>query len=93
MRLKKEMITYLSTRIVRELTDKGLLDCGEDSASVTESIGAIIYGDLHVEDDLNDEVKTMLEKMSDELDNSQVDYRKMFQMVKQKLARERGIIL
>lgn len=93
MKLKREMITYLATKIVRDLTDKGLLDCGEDAESVIEKIGAIIYGDLHVEDDLNDEVKTLLEKMGDELDRSQIDYRKMFQMVKQKLARERGIIL
>jgi hypothetical protein len=93
MKLKREMISYLASRIIKDLTDKGLLDCGGETANVTESIGAIIYGDLHVEDDLNEEVKTMLEKMSEELDNSQVDYRKMFQMVKQKLARERGIIL
>lgn len=93
MRLKKEMIDYLATKIVRELTEKGLLDCGDDDSAVTASISAIIYKDLHVEDDLNDEVKTLLEKMGDELDKSQIDYRKMFQMVKQKLARERGIIL
>lgn len=93
MRLKREMISYLATKIVRDLADKGLLDCGEDTENVIERIGAIIYGDLHVEDDLNDEVKTLLEKMSEELDRSQIDYRKMFQMVKQKLARERGIIL
>lgn len=93
MKLKREMISYLATRIVRDLTDKGLVDCGEDAGNVIERIGAIIYGDLHVEDDLNDEVKTLLEKMSEELDRSQIDYRKMFQMVKQKLARERGIIL
>lgn len=93
MRLKREMISYLATKIVRDLTDKGLLDCGEETENVVESIGAIIYGDLHVEDDLNDEVKVLLEKMSEELDKSQIDYRKMFQMVKMKLARERGIIL
>lgn len=93
MRLKKEMIDYLASRIVGELTEKGLLDCGDDAASVTETIGSVIYSDLHVEDDLNDEVKVLLEKMGEELDKSQIDYRKMFQMVKQKLARERGIIL
>jgi hypothetical protein len=93
MKLKREMISYLATKILRDLTEKGLVDCGEDVVDVTERIGAIIYGDLHVEDDLNDEVKTLLEKMSEELDRSQIDYRKMFQMVKQKLARERGIIL
>ncbi|MBI4666054.1 MAG: DUF507 family protein [Nitrospinae bacterium] len=93
MRLKKEMIDYLAQRIVTVLIEKGHIDPGEDTEGVCESISGVIFADLHKEDDLNDEVKAMLEKMGDELDRSQVDYRKMFQMVKQKLARERGIIL
>ena len=35
----------------------------------------------------------ILEEMGDEIDSANINYRKMFQMVKQKLARERGLIL
>jgi len=51
------------------------------------------HGDLLVEDDLNLEVKEILDGMGDEIDQANINYRKMFQMVKTKLARERGLIL
>lgn len=65
---------------------------GEDDG-VLETISGVIIRDLQVEDELNTEVKALLEKMVDEFDKSNINYRKMFQIVKQKLARERGIIL
>ncbi|MBI5814535.1 MAG: DUF507 family protein [Nitrospinae bacterium] len=93
MKLRKEMIDFLAGRIVTTLSEKELIDYSDDYDGVMETISAIIFEDLSVEDNLNDEVKVMLEKMGEELDKTNVNYRKMFQMVKQKLARERGIIL
>jgi hypothetical protein len=93
MKLRKEMIDYLAKRIVTDLVDREILEVEEDQSGVIESIANIISDDLRVEDDLNDEVKLMLEAMEDDLDRSNVDYRKMFQMVKSKIARERGLIL
>jgi hypothetical protein len=48
---------------------------------------------LSVEDRLNAEVRQLLKAYEQQIDQGQVDYQKMFQMVKQKLVRERGIIL
>ena len=39
------------------------------------------------------EVRQMLKAYDKQIEQGQVDYQKMFQMVKQKLVRERGIIL
>lgn len=92
MRLRREMIDYLAGRLVDGLDEKELIDTGGDNEGVEESIAGVIVEDLLVEDQLNIEVKEMLDKMGDEIDNANINYRKMFQMVKQKLARERGLI-
>jgi len=93
MKLRKEMVDYLSRQIVAGLEEKELIDTGDESENIAESVSGIIVNDLQVEDELNDEVKVILEKMGDEIDSANINYRKMFQMVKQKLARERGLIL
>jgi hypothetical protein len=46
-----------------------------------------------VEDRLNDEVKDILRDHQDEMDKDNVDYSRMFTMVKTKLARERNLVL
>lgn len=92
MKLRREMIDYLAARIVKGLAEKEHVETDDDDA-VASSVAGIIVEDLSVEDDLNVEVKAMLERMEDEIDRSNINYRKMFQMVKQKLARERGLIL
>ena len=46
-----------------------------------------------VEDRLNDEVKEILRDFEDEMDKGNVDYSRMFTMVKTKLARERNLVL
>ena len=93
MRLRKEMIDYLARSIVYGLEEKELIDTGADTDEVVESVSGIITRDLQIEDGLNDEVKVILDDMGDEIDKANINYRKMFQMVKQKLAKERGLIL
>jgi hypothetical protein len=45
------------------------------------------------EDKLNDEVKKLLAAHEDEIAKGHMDYRKVFDLTKQKLAKERGIVL
>jgi hypothetical protein len=49
--------------------------------------------ELGVEDRLNAEVRRLMEPYEDQIEQGHVDYQKMFTMIKQKLVRERGIIL
>lgn len=46
-----------------------------------------------VEDRLNAEVREIMKAYSEQIDKGEADYNRLFQMVKQKLAKERGIIL
>jgi len=66
----------------------------EETPDKLESIiVAIVTEDLMVEDLLNEEVKTLLESKTEEYERSMMDYGRVFQMVKSKLVRERGLIL
>ena len=93
MRITKEFIATLSNRIVRSLIEKDMIIWEETPDKLESIIIAIVTEDLMVEDLLNEEVKTLLESKTEEYERSMMDYGRVFQMVKSKLVRERGLIL
>jgi uncharacterized protein len=93
MRITKEFIDTLSNRIVRSLIEKDMIIWEETPDKLESIIVAIVTEDLMVEDLLNEEVKTLLESKTEEYERSMMDYGRVFQMVKSKLVRERGLIL
>lgn len=93
MRITKEFIETVSKKIVRSLIDKDLIIWEDTTDKLETIIAGIITEDLMVEDRLNEEVKTLLESKTEEYERSMMDYGRVFQMVKSKLVRERGLIL
>ena len=93
MRITKEFVETLSRRVVRSLQDKDLMIWEEAIDKLETIVAGIIIEDLMVEDHLNEEVKTLLESKTEEYERSMMDYGRVFQMVKSKLVRERGLIL
>ena len=93
MRITKEFVETLSKKVVRSLIDKDLLIWEETIDKLETIVAGIIIEDLMVEDRLNEEVKTLLESKTEEYERSMMDYGRVFQMVKSKLVRERGLIL
>ena len=93
MRITKEFVETLSKKVVRSLKDKDLIIWEETIDKLETIIAGIIIEDLMVEDRLNEEVKTLLESKTEEYERSMMDYGRVFQMVKSKLVRERGLIL
>mgnify|MGYP001295133733 FL=1 len=92
MRLKKKFVEKISKKIIDSLIRKDLI-IWEGSRDKLESIiNDIIIDDLMVEDHLNDEVKQLLDSRTEEYERSMMDYGRVFQLVKSKLARERGLI-
>ena len=93
MRITKEFVETLSKKVVRSLTDQDLIIWEETIDKLESIVAGIITEDLMVEDRLNEEVKTLLESKTEEYERSMMDYGRVFQMVKSKLVRERGLIL
>jgi hypothetical protein len=93
MRITKELTELLTKKIVKSLFDQDLIIWEETPEKLQAVINAIITEDLMVEDMLNEEVKTLLESKTQEYERDMMDYGRVFQMVKSKLVRERGLIL
>ncbi len=93
MRLRKEMIERISVKIVDRLLRREIIEINTDEEALRTRIVNLIEEDLLVEDRLNDEVKDILRDHQDEMDKDNVDYSRMFTMVKTKLARERNLVL
>ena len=89
----REFVETLSKKVVRSLKDKDLIIWEETIDKLETIVAGIIIEDLMVEDRLNEEVKTLLESKTEEYERSMMDYGRVFQMVKSKLVRERGLIL
>ena len=92
MRLKKEFVEKIAKKIVASLKTKGEIIWEAPVEELEAIIADVIVDDLMVEDRLNEEVKMMLESNTDEYDRRMMDYGRAFQLVKSKLARERGLI-
>ena len=93
MRLRREMIEYLSKKIVETLVEKEMIELETDKEKLQGRINQLITEDLLVEDKLNEEVRELLRKHMEEVYKGDVDYSKMFNMIKNKLVKERGLIL
>ena len=93
MRITKELTELLTKKIIKSLIDQDLIIWEETPEKLQAVINAIITEDLMVEDMLNEEVKTLLESKTQEYERDMMDYGRVFQMVKSKLVRERGLIL
>ena len=93
MRITKELTELLTKKIVKSLFDQDFIIWEETPEKLQAVINAIITEDLMVEDMLNEEVKTLLESKTQEYERDMMDYGRVFQMVKSKLVRERGLIL
>ena len=92
MRLKKEFVEKISKKIVKSLIDEGLIIWEDKSEKLEAIINGLIVDDLMVEDRLNDEVKQLLDSRTEEYERSMMDYGRVFQLVKSKIARERDLI-
>lgn len=93
MRLRRKMIDYVAQTITDNLLANGLLTLETSADAVTAECRRLITEDLLVEDRLNDEVKEILNAHTNEMDRGNIDYARMFSMVKRQLVKERGLIL
>ena len=93
MRLRQEEIDYICWKILQSLKEDEVIDIIGDDEPVAGKLRLALTENLSVEDQLNREVDDILRNHLKEIQRDSVDYRRMFQMVKTKLARERNLVL
>jgi len=93
MRLTKEQVHHMAATVVSRLRGAGLLEVRGTIESLVHTIEKAITEELFVETRLNAEVRELLKPFESEFAQGRADYQKMFSMTKQRLVRERGLIL
>jgi uncharacterized protein len=93
MRLSKDLIQHIAAAISANLESKGLAKYDVPRDAVTARITEIITTNMLEEDKLNKDVEKLLSAHEAEIAKGQMDYRKVFELTKQKLAKDRGMVL
>ncbi len=93
MRIQKELLDRVAKKVVVALIEGDYLVWEDRPEKLEAIVNDIITQDLMVEDKLNEEVKLLIDSRTKEYERDMMDYGRVFQMVKTKLARERGLIL
>lgn len=79
--------------VLEGLKEKDLIIFKADEGVVLKKVIEVFLADLRAEDALDREIEELLSSHSEAIDSERVDYRRMFNMIKGKLARERGLVI
>lgn len=93
MRIPRAWIPPMARRIVDVLLSEELIVPDVDRSKLAQEIEILITEELSVEDRINDEVRQILSKYEDDISKGRVDFRRLFDLTKQKIVKERGVIL
>jgi len=90
MLLAHEFVEYISRQLVQRLTPQAFE--APDPQLALEVIDRVIYDELSAEDQLNDEVRDILDQYSDYMRREGVSYQDMFRRIKNTLLQQRKIV-
>ena len=93
MKLTTEQVDKITALVMKTLKEQELIVFKADEERVLSRMREAFLTDLRAEDALDREVEEILNGHTGEIDSQRIDYRRMFNMIKGKLAREREIIL
>lgn len=83
----------MAKRIIENLIAGEMITPKIPVEKLIERADAILLDELMVEDRLNDEVRVLLKKHETDIERNRMDYRKLFELTKQKLVKERNLVL
>lgn len=93
MRLTKAQIEEISRLILKKLKEMDIVTVNAPEDKVFQRIVEIFTKDLMIEEELDKEVKKVLEAYEAEFQSGKMEYLKMFNKVKEKLIKERDLII
>ncbi|GAQ93958.1 hypothetical protein TAGGR_1123 [Thermodesulfovibrio aggregans] len=93
MRIPKSWVPYIANRIIENLLKKDMIEMTVSKEQLLKEAENLILDELMVEDRLNEEVRELLKKYETEIERGKLDYRKLFEMTKQKLVKQRNLVL
>jgi hypothetical protein len=92
MALRREYVHLLSKRIVEDLIKQEMIEI-PDGLDLAEQLFQVMDAEVNLEDRINDEVRLLLNQYQDQMRQSGASYQEMFKLIKNKLVRERKLVL
>ena len=92
MGLRKEYVRLLATKIAEDLVKQEMIEIPA-SLDLAAQLFEVMDAEINLEDRLNEEVRTMLNQYSNEMRQSGASYQEMFKLIKNKLVKERKLVL
>ena len=92
MLLSRDYVGYIAKEVVKRLVAGQMIETKAADA-LAQRVRQAMAEELGVEDRLNEEVREILSRYSDEMRRTGVSYQEMYKKVKGQLARERKLIL
>jgi uncharacterized protein len=93
MRVPKTWVPFLAKKVIDNITSKNLIKPAVPLEKLLSETGEIILEELTIEDRLHEEVREILKSHSAEIEKGRMDYRRLFELTKQKLVKERNLVL
>jgi hypothetical protein len=92
MLLSRDYVGYMAKEVVKRLMAAKMIET-KKVENVTQQLRQTMADEVTIEDRLNEEVREILARYSDEMQRTGVSYQDMYKKVKGQLARERKLIL
>jgi hypothetical protein len=93
MRIPKTWVPLLTKKIIDNILSKQLVKPIVTQKKLLSETEELLLGELSVEDRLNEEVREMLKSYASEIEKGRLDYRRLFDLTKQKLVKEKNLVL
>jgi hypothetical protein len=90
--LSRDYVGYMAKELVKRLVESKMIETKAVDA-LTQRVRQNMAEELTIEDRLNEEVREILSRYSDEMRRTGASYQEMYKKVKGQLARERKLIL
>jgi hypothetical protein len=85
-------VRLLSKKIVEDLIKLEMIEVPED-LDLAEQLFQVMDAEINLEDRINEEVRVLLNQYQDPMRQSGASYQEMFKLIKNKLVRERKLVL
>ncbi|MGD1211201.1 MAG: DUF507 family protein [Candidatus Acidiferrales bacterium] len=92
MLLSRDYVGYMAKEIVKRLVAGKMIET-KNVENLTQQVRQVMADEVTIEDRLNEEVREILSRYSDEMRRTGASYQEMYKKVKGQLARERKLIL
>jgi hypothetical protein len=92
MSLRKEFVRVLSIKVAEELVKQEMIEVPH-GFDLGEHIYQVMEDEATLEDKINEEVRGLLTQYQDQMRQTGVSYQEMFKLIKNKLVKERKVVL